>query len=597
MKNIFSQTSLVLTAAVAALFSLVICVLLVVDATNRLTKVPLDSPQFLALKQKFSQEPNNEELKQEIRELDLALRKEYFREQQFTKNGVFLLLGGIGLMLIAGKWAVTIQRKLPMPVPKPPGPDSDERLSHTGLWAVSVLIISLVGITWGMNSSYQSVLPASVEELAALRRSEQEEIEPEEETAVVPAPPTLPELPSPEEFRQSWPSFRGPNGSGDSIHKNIPTEWDVASGKGIAWKTPVPLPGLNSPIVWKDRIFLSGATEERREVYCFDAASGKIVWQSEVVTTGADSKEPVKVSDDTGYAAPTMATDGRAVFVMFANGDLAALDFSGKELWKISVGVPKNTYGHAASLATYQGNVIVQLDQGSNKDDLSKIVSYDGATGHPVWQTVRKMPSSWCSPIVVEHEDQPLLITGGDPWVIAYSPDSGKEIWRASCMERAEVGPTPVYSNGMVFAGNDGAAFAAIRVGGNGDVTETHIEWVVDIGLPDTCSPLVTDEFVLMLASYGSLACYDKKKGGEEPLWEEDLGADFTSSPGLANGLVYLFGKEGKVQIVKPTRDECQQVSQADLGEECVTSPAFQDGRIFIRGAKHLFCIARQSSQ
>lgn len=596
MKITASQTSLKLTAAVAAVFSLVVCALLVIDAANRLTKIPLESPQFLALKQDFSKDPANEELKQEIRDLDLALRKEYFREQQFTKTGVFLLLGGIGLMLIAGKWAATVERKLPTPVAKSSGPDSDERLSRNGLWAVVVLIVALLGTTWGMNASYQSVLPASVEELAALRQAEADVPAAEEKTVAATAQPALPELPTPEEFRQSWPSFRGPDGSGISTHQDIPIEWDVASKTGIVWKTPVPLPGLNSPIVWKNHVFLAGATKERREVYCFDAATGAILWHKKVASTGADSDRPVKVSQDTGYAAPTMATDGRAVFVMFADGDLAAFDFSGNELWKLSVGVPDNTYGHAASLVTYKGQVIVQLDHGSGKDDRSKLAAFDGATGRPVWQTVRKMPSSWCSPIVVEHKGEPQLITGGDPWVIAYSPVSGTEIWRANCLERAEVGPTPVYSDGMVFAGNDNAAFVAIRAGGSGDVTETHVRWSVDIGLPDTCSPLVTGEFVLILASFGTLTCYDKKEGGE-PLWEEDLGADFVSSPSLAGGRVYLFGKEGTAWIVEPTREECKKIAQAELGEECVTSPAFQDGRIFIRGTEHLFCIGKQSSR
>ena len=550
MKISASPTSLKLTAAVAAVFSLVICALLVVDAANRLTKVPLESPDFLALKEKFAQDPGNEQLKTQIRDLDLALREEYFREQQFTKTGVFLLLGGIGVMLIAWKWAATLRRKLPAPVVKSTGPDSDERLSRNGLWAVAVVMVALLGTTWGMNASYRSVLPASIEELAALRLSEADASASDNKAAPTNDLPALPELPTPEELRLSWPSFRGPSGSGISTHKDIPTEWDAASDKGIVWKTPIPLPGFNSPIVWKDRVFLAGATKQRREVYCVDAATGKILWQKEVASTGADSAKPIKVNKNTGYAAPTMATDGRAVFVMFANGDLAALDFSGNERWKFSVDVPINTYGHGTSLVTYKGQVIVQLDHGSSKDESSKLAAFDGATGKPVWQTVRKMSASWSSPIVVEHEGQPRLITCGDPWVIAYSPDSGKELWRVDCLERAEVGPTPVYSDGIVFAGNDNAAFVAIRAGGSGDVTETHVKWSVDVGLPDTCSPLVTDEFVLLLASYGTLTCYDRKEGGE-PLWEEDLGGDFVSSPSLAGGSVYLFG-EGREGVDCP---------------------------------------------
>ncbi len=597
MKFAISKASYKLTAIVAAIFSVVICITLITDFTNRLTKVPLESPEFLDLKTRFAEDSQNEQLKADIRDLDLTLRERYFRDQQFTKRGVFLLLGSIGVMLIAGKYATTIKRKLPKPFVKQIGPDSDERLSRTGLWATTVLVVSLLAIVWGMNASYQSALPASLEELAALRKEQAALAAAASSSTDTPptpvAAPSLPELPSAEEFAQSWPNFRGPSGSGISTHQEIPTEWDVEGGEGIVWKTPVPSPGLNSPIVWKDRVFLSGATKEAREVYCFDAATGEILWKKDITGATEDPAKPLKVSKDTGYAAPTMATDGRAVFALFADGTLVALDFTGNELWTIALGIPKNHYGHGTSLVTHNGNLIVQFDQGTTKDDLAKLIAFDGATGDPVWETARpKMSASWASPIVVEHDDKPQLITAGDPWVAAYSPVDGREIWRVECLKRAEVGPTPVYSDGMVYAGNENATFAGIRVDGTGDVTETHLQWEGEGELPDTCSPLVVGDVVLALASYGTLTCYDKKEGGD-PLWEEDLGADFTSSPSLAGDKVILFSKEGTALIAQATRDEYKLISEAELGEDCVTSPAFQEGRIYIRGSKHLFCIGK----
>ncbi|MBI84247.1 MAG: serine/threonine protein kinase [Planctomycetaceae bacterium] len=591
MKAIVSYRSILMTAVVAAIFSTIVCALLLVDAAYRLSKVPTESPDFVKDRLDFVDQPNNDELRKRIRQRDLELRQEYFREQRFTETGSYLLLGGVALTLIMGKWALTIRRKLPAPKPKESGPDSDERLSHTGLWAVSVLILALFGTTWAMKASSPSALPATLEELAALRERAEEnngEVEAAEDKGAAPEP-AIPELPTPEEVRQSWPSFRGPDGSGISMFANVPRSWDAASGEGIAWKTPVPLSGFNSPIVWKDRVFLSGATEDQRAVYCFDAATGQILWQKDVAGNALSGSDPPRVSQDTGYAAPTMVTDGRFVYAMFATGDLTAFDFAGNEMWSQSLGVPKNTYGHASSLATVQGSVIVQFDQGNGKDDLSRLLAIDGVTGETVWEVKRAMPSSWSSPIVVQHDGQVQLITCGDPWVIANSPVDGKEIWRVSCFERAEVGPSPVYVDGTVFAANDMAALSAIRADGSGDVTDTHTLWSSDFNMPDTCSPLVTDEFVLLM-SFGLLTCYDKKEGGD-PLWEEDLEADFISSPGLVGNQVYLFGKEGNVLIVEPTRDECKRIAEADLGEECVTSPAFQDGRIYIRGMEHLICI------
>ena len=465
------------------------------------------------------------------------------------------------------KWAATLCSKRSDPTTKTSGPDCQERSRREYLWVVSVLILALLGTTCVINARSFAAMPP-------------------ETGSVTPAPATT------EELRRSWPSFRGSDGSGVSTHTNVPTKWDGASGKGILWKTTTPLPGANSPIVWKDRVFLSGATKDRREVYCFDAASGKILWRKEVTGNAPDAGQPIKVSRDTGFAAPTMATDGRRVYAMFAGGDVVAFDFLGNEAWSLSLGIPKNHYGHASSLATYKGRVIVQFDQGQGiaKDDRSKLLALDGATGRTVWQVTRQVPAGWCSPIVVEHKSRPQIITCSDPWVIAYSPQSGAEIWRANCLEPAEIGPSPIYSDGMVFAANDYASLSAIRAGGRGDVTGTHIAWSVDEGLPDICSPLATDRFILLLDTYGTLTCYDKKAGGYA-LWKEDFDAEFVSSPSLVGNRVYLFSRKGRASIVEPTRKACKRIAEADLGETCVTSPALQDGRIYIRGNKHLFCI------
>ena len=454
-------------------------------------------------------------------------------------------------------------------------------------WAIPLLILALLAAAWAINARFfRTGPPADGDDRESRANLDSDAAGP------VAAGSVAGGLPTAEELRRNWPSFRGSDGSGVSAHADVPTEWDGASGMGILWKRATPLPGTNSPIVWQDRVFLSGATSDRREVYCFDAESGKILWRKEVAGDAprAASSVKVKVSKDTSFAAPTMATDGLRVYAMFATGDLAAFDFSGKEVWTRSLGIPKNNYGHASSLATHEGRVIVQFDQGTAEDDRSKLLALDGATGKTLWQKTRRVPAGWCSPIVVERGSRPQIITCSDPWVIAYSADSGNELWRASCLDPAEVGVSPVYSAGTVFAANDYAALSAIRADGTGDVSDTHIEWSADVGLPDICSPLVTDRFVLLLTSDGRLTCYDKTKGGD-PLWGEDFPAEFVSSPSLVGDRVYLFSREGKTWIVRPTREKCQRIATADLGEHCVTSPAFQDGRIYIRGKKHLFCI------
>jgi outer membrane protein assembly factor BamB len=255
--------------------------------------------------------------------------------------------------------------------------------------------------------------------------------------------------------------------------------------------------------------------------------------------------------------------------------------------------VPKNAYGHASSLAMYQNLVIVQLDQGTKGENLSKLLALKADTGETAWEAPRDVPNSWPSPIVIQHDKQPLIITGGSPWVIAYSAPDGKEIWRAQRLS-GDVGPSPVSANGMIYVANEFPAASAIRLGGTGDVTKTHLAFEAESGLPDCASPAVTDKYLFLLASYGMLSCYNALEGGD-PVWEKEFdNNNFTSSPGLAGNHLYLFADKGKAWVVEPTDDEAKVVAESDLGEECVTSPAFQDGRLYIRGRQHLFAIGQK---
>ena len=179
---------------------------------------------------------------------------------------------------------------------------------------------------------------------------------------------------------------------------------------------------------------------------------------------------------------------------------------------------------------------------------------------------------------------------GADPWVIAYSPADGKEIWRAECL-KADVGPSPVFADGLVYVANEFPGVAAIRAGGTGDVTETHVAWTVDQACPTAAVPWRRTSSCCCWRSYGIADLLRCQEGGD-PLWEKEFDdADFASSPSLVGNRVYLFDEEGKVWIVEPTDEECKAIAEANLGEGCVTSPAFHDGRMYIRGKEHLFCI------
>jgi outer membrane protein assembly factor BamB len=232
--------------------------------------------------------------------------------------------------------------------------------------------------------------------------------------------------------------------------------------------------------------------------------------------------------------------------------------------------------------------LLVQFDQGSSKSPKSKLYAFDSASGSIAWQVDRPVPNSWSTPIVIHSADRDQIITSADPWVISYNPTDGAELWRVKCL-RTDIGPSPVFADGKVYVANDNAVLSAIRADGQGDVTATHIAWKGEDGMPDTCSPLATKDYVFLMASFGTLTCYDS--AGGEMLWSEDFDGDFTASPGWAGSRLYLVSKSGKTYITEPTREKCQRIGEAGLGEECVTSPAFQDGRIYLRGKDHLFCI------
>jgi outer membrane protein assembly factor BamB len=335
---------------------------------------------------------------------------------------------------------------------------------------------------------------------------------------------------------------------------------------------------------------LTGATDRQREVYAFDAKDGKLLWSQPIPGTPQSTAEPPKVMEDTGYAAPTVTTDGRRVYAMFANGDVAALDFGGKIVWTRSLGLPENIYGHAASPVMYKNLVLIQFDQASVKDGKSKLLALEGTTGKTVWEMPREVPNSWATPIVFRHADRDQIVAAAWPWVISYSPADGKELWRARLLS-GDHGVSPVFADGLVQIGNEYCKWFALRADGQGDVTKTHVAWKGEDGLPDLVSPLVTGEFLLLSTSTGTVTCYDAKKGGM--LWEEDFETDFSSSPSLVGNRVYLFCKDGKGWIIEPTREACKRIAETDLGEPCVTSPALQDGRLYIRGQEHLFCIGK----
>ncbi|MFQ5810299.1 MAG: PQQ-binding-like beta-propeller repeat protein, partial [Armatimonadota bacterium] len=382
--------------------------------------------------------------------------------------------------------------------------------------------------------------------------------------------------------------------AGNAMTDEFPTAWDAAAEQGILWKTEVPLPGNSSPIYWDGRIFLTGADEKLREVYCFDGATGELLWTQQVRIEESAGEEPPEVAEDTGYAAPTMATNGQHVFAMFANGDVAAFDLEGEPAWAQAFGPIHNTYGHGASLAMYRSLLIIQLDQGVDADEgLSELLALDAATGREMWRTGRPVPSSWSTPIVINTGDRDEIITCADPWVISYDPATGQELWRTECL-LGDIALSPCYAGGLVFACSDQSELSAIRPPTSGDGDEGEIAWSADEGLPDIPSPAASDELIFLVAGWGTATCYDIKDGTK--VWEHNLEASFMSSPIMVGSYIYIADLDGVTHIFEAGR-EFKAVGTCDLGEPVLATPAFVAGRIYIRGEKHLYCVGAEEAQ
>lgn len=588
--------SIALTSAVVAI---VICILVIANYIQMKRVDPFGTPAMTVLLERLKSDPGNDTLRIGIRELDLLKRKAFFTSRWQIRTGGYIMLACVLLFIICIKWIELIRPKIP-PLP---GPVREhywiERsirrrwIVYTGIFLVTGSL-ALAWMTWNEIDKPGGLMPenesAPIMEVQAPIMVDTHAGVPDttpppvvNETAVVAVQGTLDrqEWPSHQDIISNSASFRGPYGNGVVSGNDYPVTWDGTTGLNIKWKTAIPLTGNNSPIVWRERIFLSGATTARREIYCYDASDGRILWQTDVSAIQGSPSATPKVDRQTGLAAPTMTTDGHRVYAIFASGDLVALDMEGKLVWNRNLGVPKNHYGHSSSLVMYRNLLIVQWDQSES----ASVKAFDGATGNLVWDTPRDVKVSWASPILINTGNRTELILAADPCVASYDPMTGKELWKIDCIY-GEVGPSPAYADGFIFATNEYAKLSAIKLGDT-----PQIAWESTDYLSDIPSPVANGKYLFHVTSYGVLTCYDAGTG--EEYWAMEFGNSVYSSPVLVNDRIYLLDKKGIMHIMEADRTY-RPAGEPVLGEETVCTPAFAGGRIYIRGEQNLYCIGIQ---
>jgi outer membrane protein assembly factor BamB len=554
-------------AVVAGVFSLTVIVLMAVTAFRMNAADPLHAKLLEKRVETLRERPGEEALVEEVRQLDLLARRAFFASRSFFRAGAWLLLAG-GIVFF-GAWKLRGRWLRELPVPSAAGGVEPPARAWTPAQTAVTAFVVLVAVA---SLSIALFLPDEVPRELSKTGSAGGVPEADEPARTFPPPPAK------EEVRKNWPGFRGPGCLGVAGAGTPPLAWDGAGGNNVLWKVPVDRPGFSSPAIWGDRLFLTGGDKEIREVFCFRTDDGSVLWRTTV--TLPSGLEPPKVTEDTGYAAPTPVTDGRVVCAVFATGDVVCLDLEGEEVWRMHLGVPENPYGHGSSPLILGDVLFLQFDDGGG----GRFMALNVLTGKTVWQKPRDVEISWCSPSFVEREGKPLLLLNGNPVAVAYDAGSGAERWRVECM-MGEVATSPAYAKGRVFVGNENACLVAI------DVDEGKVLWEGDLDLPDVASPLATGDRLIVASGGGIVTCYDGASGAER--WIQEFPQGFWASPLLAGDRVYLLDQKGVMRIFAD-EDTYRSLGAPALGEGAVATPAMVGDRIYIRGEKNLFCIGEK---
>lgn len=391
---------------------------------------------------------------------------------------------------------------------------------------------------------------------------------------------------------ENWTRFRGPNGQSVSREKNLPVHW--SADENIVWKTSIPGNGWSSPIVYDDRVFLTTTTEDgvSCHVICVNRKDGGIAWNTEVHRQVPGAKRL-----QNSYATPTPVTDGKLVYAVFYDGTVVAVDFSGKRVWKNSQIKFFSLHGLGASPILAHGQLIMPFDGSSREESTigfkvpwkdAVVLSLDTATGEVRWKGKRgESRVGHVTPILVDEGAQ-LISAGGDR-VQGHDARTGERIW--SIYSQGEgVTPSPVVGDGLLFtsSGFEAPTIRAIRLGGEGDVTETHIAWEQKKGVPALASPLYVRPYLYTITRDNILHCIEAATG--EIVWVQRLEGVHWASPILADGRIYILSEDGLTLVLRPG-SKYDEIARNRLDETCFASMAVSQGHFYIRSAKHLYSI------
>jgi outer membrane protein assembly factor BamB len=385
-----------------------------------------------------------------------------------------------------------------------------------------------------------------------------------------------------------WPRWRGPSGQGYVAPAKYANTWSPT--RNVKWRVSMPGEGNSSPIVWGDRVFLTTSYDNgaRLSLVAFQRSDGHKLWEAFLPKVQAE-----RVHQKNGHASATPVTDGQLIYASFGSNGLAAFDLAGKLVWHERFGSINNYHGPAGSPVLYKDRIFLYQDGDGSSGQRSFVAAFEAKSGRRLWQTPRNETVGWGTPVVINADGRDELVVSSQRRVTAYDPQTGHELWTVRG-NTFEVIPTPVVAHGLVFcsSGRAGPTFA-IRPGGSGDVTTSHVVWSTPKGSPFVPSGIVHDGLLYLINDMQSiLTVYDAQTGALA--YQGRMGVaqreGFSSSPVVVNGELFFTNDDGETFVVKPGR-QFNLLHTNTLGERTLASPALVDGIWYWRTASSLIAI------
>lgn len=392
---------------------------------------------------------------------------------------------------------------------------------------------------------------------------------------------------------QDWPQFRGPGGQGHSSVKKVPLKW--SDTENVEWTSPIEGLGWSSPAIVGNQIWLTTALDSGKSlrVLCLDLKTGKEIHNVEVFKP----EDPGKVHGKNSYASPTPIVEGNRVYVHFGRFGTGCLSTDGNVLWTTTLKY-NHVHGPGGSPVIFEDLLIINCDGA----DTQLVYGLDKMSGEIRWKTPRthiseprlkgmaSVPMGFSTPLLLEVDGVMQVISTGADHVAGYDARTGKELWWSS-YDGYSLIPRPVVGQGLVFicSGYNSPVLYAIRLGGKGDVTDTHVEWSLKKGAPHSASPILVGQELYIVSDGGVAACFDAKSGDKH--WEQRVGGNFSASPIYAGGRIYFLDETGATTVIAPNKEEYKELAKNQVTGRTLASLVPLEGAMLLRTDKHLLRI------